>query len=193
MSITSAASSTPSLRRHRCWRRGRHTVHYEFAYDGSQPGSGGISRLRIDGVQVGEARVPRTMPFLYSADEGVDVGTDNETPVTEDYKAGNNKFTGKIHQVTVEVKEEIAADASVAQRLRLEADDGQRTRGLLRQSYASAVPWARRASAQLSSHAGAWRSQGQPEKRGTPMQTYHTDNPHAGPGADARHQDNAWR
>jgi hypothetical protein len=44
------------------------------------------------------------MPFAYSGDEGVDVGTDNETPVTEDYKQGNNRFTGKIHKVTVEVK-----------------------------------------------------------------------------------------
>jgi sulfatase-like protein len=83
---------------------GRHTVHYEFVYDGGQPGSGGISRLSVDGAQVGEARVLRTMPFLYSGDEGVDVGTDNETPVTEDYKAGYNKFTGQIHQVTVEVQ-----------------------------------------------------------------------------------------
>jgi hypothetical protein len=83
---------------------GRHTVQYEFVYDGGQPGSGGISRLSVDGAQVGEARIPRTMPFAYSGDEGVDVGTDNETPVTEDYKEGNNKFTGQIHQVTVEVK-----------------------------------------------------------------------------------------
>ena len=69
---------------------GRHTVHYEFVYDGGQ--------------QVGEARVPRTMPFGYSGDEGVNVGTDNKTPVTAAYKAGNNKFTGKIHKVTVEMK-----------------------------------------------------------------------------------------
>jgi hypothetical protein len=34
----------------------------------------------------------------------VDVGTDNETPVTEDYQEGRNKFTGRIHKVTVEVK-----------------------------------------------------------------------------------------
>jgi arylsulfatase len=83
---------------------GRHIVQYEFVYDGGQPGSGGLSRLRVDGAPVGEARVPRTMPFLYSGDEGVDVGTDNETPVTEDYQAGHNKFTGQIHQVTVEVQ-----------------------------------------------------------------------------------------
>jgi hypothetical protein len=37
---------------------GRHTVQYEFVYDG------GISRLRVDGAPVAETRVPRTMPFL---------------------------------------------------------------------------------------------------------------------------------
>jgi arylsulfatase len=83
---------------------GRHTVRYEFVYDGGQPGSGGISRLSVDGAQVGEARIPRTMPFMYSGDEGVDVGLDNETPVTEEYKEGDNKFTGQIHKVTVDVK-----------------------------------------------------------------------------------------
>jgi len=29
---------------------------------------------------------------------------DEGTPVTEDYKEGDNAFTGKIHQVTVAVK-----------------------------------------------------------------------------------------
>ena len=28
---------------------------------------------------------------------------DSETPVTDDYKEGDNKFTGKIHKVIVEV------------------------------------------------------------------------------------------
>ncbi|MBI3466901.1 MAG: arylsulfatase [Planctomycetes bacterium] len=83
---------------------GRHTVHYEFIYDGGQPGSGGVSRMSIDGQRAGEVRVPRTMPFIYSGDEGIDVGTDNETPVTEEYEEGNNKFNGTIHSVTVELK-----------------------------------------------------------------------------------------
>jgi len=84
--------------------QGRHTVLYEFAYDGGAPGSGGVSRLSVDGKKVGEARVPRTMPFIYSSDEGVDVGTDDETPVTEEYAEGRNRFTGRILKVTVEVK-----------------------------------------------------------------------------------------
>jgi arylsulfatase len=83
---------------------GKHNLVYEFVSDGGAPGSGGTSRLRIDGRQVGEVRVPRTIPFMYSADEGVDVGTDNETPVTDDYDEGDNRFTGKIEQVTISVK-----------------------------------------------------------------------------------------
>jgi arylsulfatase len=83
---------------------GGHRLFYEFAYDGGQPGSGGISRLTVDAKQVAEAHVKRTMPFAYSGDEGVDVGTDLETPVTEEYKAGNNNFNGVIHKVTVELK-----------------------------------------------------------------------------------------
>ncbi len=83
---------------------GRHSVLYEFLYDGGKPGSGGTSRLCVDGKKVGEARVPHTMPFAYSGDEDIDVGMDNETPVTEEYKVRDNKFTGRIHKVTVEVK-----------------------------------------------------------------------------------------
>ncbi|HEU4365138.1 MAG TPA: arylsulfatase [Candidatus Krumholzibacteria bacterium] len=83
---------------------GRHTILYEFAYDGGKPGSGGTSKLTIDGKPAGETRVENTMPFVYSADEGVDVGTDNETVVTDDYKQGANRFTGRIVKVTVEAR-----------------------------------------------------------------------------------------
>jgi len=92
--VTAPAALTP----------GTHTVLYEFVYDGGKPGSGGVSRLTIDGKPAGEVRVPHTMPFLYSADEGIDVGVDNETPVTDDYEQGRNEFTGRIVKVTVEAK-----------------------------------------------------------------------------------------
>ena len=83
---------------------GRHTLLYEFTFGGGAPGTGGMGRLSVDGRQVAEIQIQRMMPFLYSADEGVDVGTDNETPVTEEYREGNNRFTGKIHKVTVGLK-----------------------------------------------------------------------------------------
>jgi hypothetical protein len=34
----------------------------------------------------------------------VDVGTDNETPVPQEYEEGNNHFTGRILAVTVETQ-----------------------------------------------------------------------------------------
>ncbi len=82
---------------------GRHTLRYEFAYDGGAPGSGGNGRLLVDGQPAGEVRVARTMPFAFSGDEGADVGMDNETPVTEEYAEGNNRFTGRILKVTVDM------------------------------------------------------------------------------------------
>jgi arylsulfatase len=82
---------------------GRHTIRYEFTYDGGAPGAGGAGRLLVDGQAVGDVRVARTMPFIFSGDEGADVGMDNETPVTEDYgEAPANRFTGRIIKVTVE-------------------------------------------------------------------------------------------
>ena len=81
---------------------GQHTVKYEFVYDGGKPGSGGMSRLSVDGKQVGAARVPHTMPFVYSADEGVDVGTDDETAVTPTTNRARTAFTGKILKVTIQ-------------------------------------------------------------------------------------------
>jgi len=82
---------------------GKHTIKYEFVFDGGKPGSGGKSIIYLDGQKAGEGHIPKTQPFLYSADEGVDVGMDNETAVSDDYKQGNNKFTGKIKKITVEV------------------------------------------------------------------------------------------
>ena len=53
--------------------------------------------------------------LYFSADEGADVGMDDATPVTEDYKEGDNKFTGKINSVTIDLKEMKAANAEAEQ------------------------------------------------------------------------------
>ena len=56
-----------------------------------------IKRWRVDAF-------PKPQPYVFSADEGVDVGEDDETAVSNDYKQGDNKFTGKIVKVTVAVQ-----------------------------------------------------------------------------------------
>jgi arylsulfatase A-like enzyme len=81
---------------------GHHILKYEFIIDAVKPGAGGKCILYIDGSKVAEGHIPKTEPFGFSADEGWNVGADHETPVSEDYKEGDNKFTGKIKVVKVE-------------------------------------------------------------------------------------------
>ncbi len=83
---------------------GKHTIAYEFIPDTATPGTGGRSILSVDGTQVAERQIPKTVPFAFSADEGADVGLDGETNVSPDYKQGDNAFTGRIVKVTVEQK-----------------------------------------------------------------------------------------
>ncbi len=83
---------------------GKHTIKYQFVSDGPKPATGGQSILYVDGQKVGEGPIPKTMPFAFSGDEGADVGMDGETAVSEDYKEGDNKFTGKINKVTIDTK-----------------------------------------------------------------------------------------
>ncbi len=83
---------------------GTATIRFEFAYDGGKPGSGGTGTILVNGKRVAEGRIDHTQPFIFSADEGADVGQDGGTPVTDDYKERENSFTGKIHKVTIELK-----------------------------------------------------------------------------------------
>jgi arylsulfatase len=83
---------------------GKHTIEYEFIPDEARPGTGGKSILSVDGQKVAEGHIPKTQPFIFSADEGADVGLDAETNVSSDYKPLNNAFTGRIIKVTVEQK-----------------------------------------------------------------------------------------
>src|SRR5881227_503033 len=83
---------------------GKHEIKYEFIIDAPKPGSGGKCALYVDGQKVAEGKVPKTQPYAFSGDEGVDVGVDNETPVSNDYKERDNKFSGTIKKVTVDVK-----------------------------------------------------------------------------------------
>jgi arylsulfatase A-like enzyme len=82
---------------------GQATLRFEFVYDGGGVGKGGTGRLYVNGEKVAEGRIESTVPFVFSADETEDVGEDLATPVTEDYKEGDNKFTGTIDRVTIAV------------------------------------------------------------------------------------------
>jgi arylsulfatase A-like enzyme len=83
---------------------GKAKIRFDFAYDGGGLGKGGAGTITVNGAKVAGGRIKRTQPNIFSADETADVGVDEATPVTEDYKEGDNKFTGKIQKVTIELK-----------------------------------------------------------------------------------------
>lgn len=84
---------------------GKHTVKFEFAYDGGGIGKGGMGTLFIDGTKVGEGRIDRTQSGIFSADETADVGIDLATPVVERIGAeAKSKFNGRIPKLVVEIK-----------------------------------------------------------------------------------------
>ncbi|MGH7925228.1 MAG: arylsulfatase, partial [Candidatus Binatus sp.] len=82
---------------------GKATVKLDFKYDGGGVGKGGTGTLYVNDQQVGQGRIDKTQAFIFSGDETEDVGEDLGTPVTEDYKEGDNKFTGTIDKITLAV------------------------------------------------------------------------------------------
>jgi Arylsulfatase A and related enzymes len=85
--------------------QGKATLRFEFAYDGQGRGKGGLGTLYVNDRKVGEGRIERTQPTVFSADETADVGIDLATPVVEAIGAEQRSaFTGKIDRVTVQVR-----------------------------------------------------------------------------------------
>lgn len=84
---------------------GDSTVRFDFAYDGGGQGKGGMGTLYVDDRKVGEGRIERTQPGVFSVDETADVGIDLATPVVEAIGSERvSRFTGQIPKVTVTVR-----------------------------------------------------------------------------------------
>jgi arylsulfatase len=83
--------------------RGACSIGFDFAYDGGGMGKGGAGTLSVNGQNVGEGRIERTVPIIFSTDDTFDVGEDWGTPVSPTYEA-QFKFTGILKRVTVEAK-----------------------------------------------------------------------------------------
>ena len=79
---------------------GRHTIVFDFKYDGPGFGKGGTGVLRVDDKEVANKKVPHTIPFLMALDETFDVGVDSRTPVDDNDYQLPFRFTGKIAKLT---------------------------------------------------------------------------------------------
>jgi arylsulfatase A-like enzyme len=82
---------------------GKAQIRFEFAYDGGGMGKGGVAKIFVNDTKVAEGRIDRTQAHFFSADETTDVGKDDATPVSDDYKERDNSFTGKIQKVAVDL------------------------------------------------------------------------------------------
>ncbi|MGI9666202.1 MAG: sulfatase-like hydrolase/transferase [Acidimicrobiia bacterium] len=86
---------------------GEVTVQYQFDFDGGAPGAGGSGTLLVNGNVVAEGRIDKTVPYVFSADETMDIGKDTASPVTSDYASGDaNAFTGKIDWVQIDLEDD---------------------------------------------------------------------------------------
>ncbi len=75
--------------------QGKCTMRYDFAYDGGGPGRGGTGRLSVNGKNVAEGRIDKTVPVYFSTDDTFDVGEDWGTPMAPNYKPPF-QFTGEL-------------------------------------------------------------------------------------------------
>ena len=104
---------------------GRHTVEFDFKYDGlgagtlvfndfSGVGRPGVGTLKVDGKVVDTKEMKRTLPMILQWDEAFDVGSDTLTGVNDaDYRPPF-ALTAKLNKLTIKVNRPQLSAADVA-------------------------------------------------------------------------------
>ena len=94
---------------------GKHTLEYDFKYDGlgfatlafnniSGLGRGGTGTFKVDGKVVSTQTMERTVPLTLPWDETFDIGSDTGTPVDDQDYQVPFAFTGKIDKLTFAIE-----------------------------------------------------------------------------------------
>jgi arylsulfatase len=82
---------------------GKHTIGFDYTYDGPGIAKGGSGVLKVDGKVVATEKQANSISFLQVADETFDVGLDTRTGVNDkDYQVPF-AFNGKIDKLTVKL------------------------------------------------------------------------------------------
>jgi arylsulfatase len=117
---------------------GRHTVEFDFKYDGlgagtlafndfSGVGRPGVGTLKVDGKVVATKTMPKTLPMILQWDESFDIGSDTLTGVNDaDYKPPF-ALTAKLNKLTIKVdRPQLSpADIKKLEAAMAEAQDGK--------------------------------------------------------------------
>jgi arylsulfatase len=89
---------------------GDHTLTVDFTADDEfdrmafKGGPGGRLTISVDGREVAAGRIARTLLNWYSDSEGLDIGVDNNSPVTDAYPVSDNTFPGIIRRTRFTIR-----------------------------------------------------------------------------------------
>ena len=79
---------------------GKHTLEFDFKYDGPGMAKGGSGVLKVDGKEVATKSLSNSIPAILTIDETLDIGSDTRTPVDDaDYQVPF-RFAGTINRVS---------------------------------------------------------------------------------------------
>jgi arylsulfatase len=90
---------------------GKHTIVFDFKYDGPGMGKGGTGVMTVDGKEVARKTIPHTVPALFTIDETFDVGVDTATSVDDKDYQPPFRFTGKLDKLTIKLEPRQLTDA----------------------------------------------------------------------------------
>ena len=82
---------------------GKHTIVFDFKYDGPGFGKGGTGILTVDGKEVANKSIPYTIPFVTTIGESFDVGVDTRTGVDDNDYQPPFRFTGNLDKLTIKL------------------------------------------------------------------------------------------
>ena len=86
------------------------TLRFEFAADAHRPGTGGTTKLLVNGKTVAEGRLEHTVPMRFSGYACMDIGKDNRRPVSRTYESPFS-FSGTIKTVTFDLEPRPKSDS----------------------------------------------------------------------------------
>jgi arylsulfatase len=103
-------------------KSGKHTITFDFKYNGPGPGKGGTGVLSADGKVVARKTIEHTIPLLMTIDETLDVGIDTYTAVDDSYQVPF-RFNGTIDKLTFKLgPEQLTAQDLAEAEKKLAAD-----------------------------------------------------------------------
>jgi len=103
---------------------GKHTLAFDFKYDGPGPAKGGTGVLSVDGKELAKKTIKHTVPLMMTIDETFDIGVDTRTGVDDSYTLPF-RFAGTIDKLTFKLgpSQLSAADKKAVEEAYAKAND----------------------------------------------------------------------